>query len=65
MLMNAITTGFLAIVGAVFCSYPRFIYIIGVYGLGGYIFWNELENSRPPEEGAEKDNLWFGVGLIV
>lgn len=32
--MNAITTGILAMMGSVFCSYPNFIYIVGVYGLG-------------------------------
>uniref|UniRef100_A0A914ICG5 Odorant receptor n=1 Tax=Globodera rostochiensis TaxID=31243 RepID=A0A914ICG5_GLORO len=31
--LNAITTGILAICGAVFCTSPRFIYIAGAFGL--------------------------------
>ncbi|KAL3076091.1 hypothetical protein niasHT_034155 [Heterodera trifolii] len=31
--LNAITTGILAIFGAVFCTSPRFIYIAGAFGL--------------------------------
>ncbi|KAL3118901.1 hypothetical protein niasHT_004832 [Heterodera trifolii] len=34
LLINAITTGILAILGAVFCSFPRFIYFVGAFGLG-------------------------------
>ncbi|KAL3107456.1 hypothetical protein niasHT_014173 [Heterodera trifolii] len=33
MLMNGIATGWLAIIGAVFCTHPNLTYILGAYGM--------------------------------
>jgi len=37
LVVNAIITGWLSIVGAVYCTYPRFIYFAGSAGLGKLI----------------------------
>lgn len=31
--MNGVATGYLAIIGAVFCSHPNITYILGAYGM--------------------------------
>jgi hypothetical protein len=34
LVVNGLMTGYLGYVGAVFCSSPRMIYILGAFGLG-------------------------------
>lgn len=45
LVVNAIITGYLAIVGAVYCTYPRFIYFAGSAGLGEEILNFILERT--------------------
>jgi hypothetical protein len=33
MLMNGIMTGYLAIIGAVYCTNPTMTYVLGAYGM--------------------------------